>query len=120
MVGKWEAAENQDKVTLEFTTDGNLHLSGNVKPLASAFKFAQVMQDFQVDPKSVPLTYELPEAERLEIEADLTELVDTLGESSNASPPNPKLREAAAIAVNHNELTITSDDGKPLTFKRVK
>jgi len=116
ILGKWEAPADKDKVTLEFTKDGRLLLTGNPRPLGFAFRFAKVLDDFRATPGSIPLTYKLPRANKLEIEADFTKLLKGL---AGKEPKNAKAREVADISLSEDELTISKDKER-LTFKRVK
>ncbi len=116
IIGKWEALEGQKKVTIEFTKQGKVNLGGNPSPLAFAFKFVRVLSDFNVKAGSVPITYQLTKDKRLEVEADLSKVVQALGGDAK----NAKARESVKAAVSENELTITNDQGESLTLKRSK
>jgi len=116
IVGKWKGVEDKNVVTLEFSNDGKLRIAGDMKLLASVFKFAKIVGDFEFKPESVPLTYDATQVGKLEIGADLTKLTEALGGDSKSA----KSRETRAVTVNEKELTITSDEGKSLTFARVE
>jgi len=116
IVGKWEALADKDRVALDFAKDGKLHLTGNPKGLAFAFQFAGVLDSFNVQPASVPLTYKLPEAGKLEVEADLAKVLQGLG----GDPKMGKVRETATVTVRAKEFTLANKAGKSLTFRRVE
>ena len=85
------------------------------KTFGCAFKFAKVLGDFEAKPESVPMTYDVPESGKIEVEVDLSKLAEALGGSQTA-----KSRETARIAVSANDLIINGDDGKSLTFSRME
>src|SRR5262245_45354231 len=115
IVGKWEATAEQQKVTLEFTGDGKLHLSGDPRLLAFAFRFAELLSEFRMAPENVPLTYKREGAD-LEITADLSKLHAGLAGGAKAKLSGT-VRESADVEVNPDTLKI-SKGGKSLKFTR--
>jgi hypothetical protein len=126
LVGKWETPGDVRKMTLDFSKDGKFQFQGDPEILAFAFKFMKVYFPYDINIGFLPLTYRLPEAGKLEVEADLSKLVKLLkGDTKvvkkyGGDPKTAKVRDVAKIAVNKKELTITGADGKSLTLRRVK
>ena len=128
IVGKWEALADKEKVSLEFTKTGTLHLSGNPQSLADVLRCARILHEFNAKPEIMALTYKMLEENKLEVESDWAKLLKSIsGEDPNTSK-NPKVREIAKekvrevvkVSVSPAELTITGERDKSLTFKRVK
>src|SRR5262245_15500022 len=57
IVGKWEALADKDKVSLEFTKTGTLHVSGNPRSLADVLRCARILYELNAKPEIMPLTY---------------------------------------------------------------
>jgi hypothetical protein len=128
IVGKWEALADKEKVSLEFTKTGTLHLSGNPRSLADVLRCARILHEFNAKPEIMALTYKPLDGKKLEVESDWSKLLKAIsGEDPNKSK-DPKVREVAKgkvrevvkVAVSETELTITGEGDKSLTFRRVK
>src|SRR4051812_5470896 len=128
VVGKWEALADKEKVTLEFTRAGTLHLSGNPRSLADVLRCARILADFNAKPEVMALTYKPLGGDKLEVESDWANLLKSLGGEDPNLSKDPKVREVARgkvrevvrVAVSTAELTVTGEREKSLTFKRVK
>jgi hypothetical protein len=128
IVGKWEALADKEKVALEFTKTGTLHLSGNPRSLADVLRCARVLADFNAKPEIIPLTYKLLDGKKLEVESDWTKLLKGLAGEDPSKSKDPKIREVAKgkvreivkVTVSATELTLTGERDKSLTFRRVK
>ena len=128
IVGKWEALAGQNRVSLEFFKTGRLRLAGNPASLGFAFKFARILAEFRAKPELIPVSYTIIVNNKLEVESDWFNLLEALEGSDPMKSKDPKVREAAKrkvrevvqVQVDQNELIMTNDKGKSLTFKRVK
>src|SRR4051794_3371522 len=112
IVGKWAALADKQKVTLEFTRTGTLHLAGNPRSLGDVLKCARILADFNAKPEIMPLTYKPLEGNRWEIESDWTNLLKALGgeDPNKSKDPNVravargKVREVVKMVVGETEL----------------
>jgi hypothetical protein len=121
IVGRWEALANKEKVSLEFTKTGTLHLAGNLHYLRDLLQCAMILDEFGARPGTAAITYKPLEGNKLEVESDWSKLLKAL--SSTGDGPwdaQGKVREVLKVAVNETELTITSEREKSMTFKRGK
>jgi hypothetical protein len=128
IVGKWEALADKEKVMLEFTKAGALHLSGYPRSLADILRCARILSEFNAKPEIMALKYKLLRDNKLEIESDWSKLLKSISGEDPAKSKDPKVRavakgkvrEVVKVAISGTTLTITSDRKKRLTFKRKK
>lgn len=118
IVGKWQTGTGADALSLDFGNDGKLTLNGRPGPLAFAFPFAKVMDEFRVAPHAVSLTYKLTDSGKLEIAADLSQLLAGLA-GDKAEVKGGTVVDSADVAIGRDEMTIRKGD-KSVTFKRAR
>jgi len=123
LIGHWEMKDAKNNASIEFTSSGNVLLGGAASALPD-WKVIALFQDFNLKPARDTFTYEVIDKDHVEIQADLTRLLEGLSAGGKSGSVNKadmaKLRpkQRLTFEVNENELTLTSENGKPAKFQR--
>jgi hypothetical protein len=123
LIGKWEGKSNNRTA---FAGDGQLALGGDIAPLGTILKSLTILTDFNIKPgKNMPITYKCVSDTQMEVEVDLSVLLEKLSAGRDGRPPpdaSQKLHpeETLTFAVTGKELTLTNDQGKSIKLQRVE
>src|SRR5262249_25162280 len=124
LIGRWQVEDSKQDATVEFASDGTFVLGGNTSALPD-LKVIKLFRDFNLKPGRNSLTYEVIDKDHLAIQADYTGLLEGLSAGKGAgslskdqiAKAHPK--EVVSFTVIDNELTLSSENGKPVRFRRI-
>lgn len=125
LLGEWENRNGSKSVYLTFEKGGELAMSGDTGSLGPLLPSFSMITDFGMQPGKNTITYKCTSATQMEVEGDLSVLLDKLsaGGTGKASPEmlqklHPK--ETLTFVVNGKDLTLTNDKGQSLKLKRLE
>jgi hypothetical protein len=123
LIGFWESASGKTASSVEFMADGTVVFAGNALDLLD-WKVMKLLRDFNLKPAGNSMTFKVLDKEHIEIQADFLPLLEKL---SAGAPPGAKPgvdvaefrpRETLTFAVSGADLTLSSERGKSLKFRR--
>jgi len=126
LLGEWEGKSNNKTFSLTFGKDGKLALGGDIAALGTVFTSFTILTDFGIRPgANTPITYKCLSETQMEVEADLSVLMEKLsaGGDGRPSPDAAKKlhpKETLTFAVAGKELTLTNEKGNSTKLQRVE
>ena len=126
LVGEWEGKVNGKTVVMTFAKDGELTLGGDIASLGTLLRSFAILTEFNLTPgKNTPITYRCVSATEMEVEADLSVLMEKLSAGGKGDPPpswKQKLhpKETLTFAVAGKQLTLTNDQGASVQLQRAE
>jgi hypothetical protein len=124
MVGTWESTEvpkgaGRRKAVIGFNEDGTVHLESGLAELGQTFRSLGMIAEFELHVPDRKLTYRLIADDRMEFAADLSDFGRQLGADPGRIAREFHKQETLTIAVSEKELSVTNDQGKTTTFRRL-
>ena len=124
LIGKWEGKVDKKVFYLTFEKDGQMTWGGDIASMKDIFPSFAILTDFGIHPgKNTPITYKCISDTQLEVEGDLTAMLEKLSAGGDGRPSpdwKEKLRpkDTLTFAVSGKELTLTSSLGKSTKLQR--
>jgi hypothetical protein len=123
LLGFWERRDGKTASSVEFMADGAVVFGEQAAELLDS-KVMKILRDFNLKPARNSMTFQVLDKGHVEIRADFTPLLEGL---SAGAPPGSGLRIDVAefrpravlvFAIADDELTLSSEKGKIMTFLR--
>jgi hypothetical protein len=123
LIGFWESTDDKKAGSAEFTPDGGVILGGTAGDLLD-WKVMKMLREFNATPASNSMTFKVLDKEHVEIQGDFSALMEKLsaggqpGSKPEVSVAEFHPRSTLTFSVSGAELTLSSENGKSMKFRR--
>lgn len=123
LAGFWESTDSRKSATVEFAPDNSVVLSGNAYELLD-WKVMRIIRDFKLTPGTKALKFQVVGKDRVEIQGDFTAMLDHLqagarsGADGEVNMNDFQPSETLSFVLAGNTLTLSSEKGKSISFRR--